>query len=111
MIPVLGLAAFAFAAATAAAPDCDPARVRVSSPASPQGGVVLVEIDAEEAGEPAGTWQGKPVRFWREDEKGPWQALLGVDLESKPGEARLVLEKGLDGTCGVALSITAATFA
>src|SRR3954470_11584634 len=112
MMSALGLAAFAFAAATAtAAPDCDPAQARVSSSAPAQGGVVLLEVDAEAAGEPAATWQGQPVRFWRDDDKGPWKALLGVDLETRPGEARLVVERGLDRSCQVALSVTAATFA
>jgi len=91
-------------------PDCDPARARLSAPAARQGGVVLLEVDAAD-GEPAATWQGKPVRFWRDGDGGPWSALLGVDLETRPGEARIAWTRGRDRPCAVPFQVTAATFA
>ena len=112
MNPILALVAFALAApAPSVPPDCDRARARVATPAPAQGGVVLLELETETASsEPAATWQGKAVRFWREDPQGPWRALLGVDLDQRPGDARVVVERGLDRTCAVVLSIKAGTF-
>ena len=112
MHPILPLVAFALAApAPSVPPDCDHARARVSASAPPQGGVVLLELETDPASsEPSATWQGKAVRFWREDSQGPWRALLGIDLDQRPGDARVVLERGLDRTCGVVLSIKAGTF-
>jgi murein DD-endopeptidase MepM/ murein hydrolase activator NlpD len=89
--------------------DCDGTRARVTTPAPPQGGVVLLEVETE-AGEPAATWQGKAVRFWRDDPQGPWRALVGVDLDQRPGETRVLVERGRDGTCAVVLSIKAVAF-
>jgi murein DD-endopeptidase MepM/ murein hydrolase activator NlpD len=112
MNPVVALLAFALAApATSAPAGCDRARARVSTPAPPQGGVVLLEVETEPAaGEPAATWQGKAVRFWRDDPQGPWRALLGVDLDQRPGDVRVLVKRGLDRTCAVVLSIKAGTF-
>jgi murein DD-endopeptidase MepM/ murein hydrolase activator NlpD len=93
-------------------PTCDPSRARVRAASTPQGGVVLLEVDPQAGGrEPTATWQGTPVRFWRDDPQGPWRALLGVDLEKRPGAARVVLERGLDRPCVLDLSVTAGTFA
>ena len=110
---LLALVAFALAApAPSAPPDCDPARVRVRTPSAPQGGVVLLEVETEPAGsEPAATWRGKALGFWREVPQGPWRALLGVDLEQRPGDVRVVLDRGLDRRCAVVVSIKAGTFA
>jgi hypothetical protein len=109
----LALVAFARAApGPSAPPECAGARARVSPSAAPQGGVVLLEMDTEAAAAPpAATWQGKAVRFWREDGgKGPWRALLGIDLDQKAGEARVVVERGLDRKCAVVLTVQAGTF-
>lgn len=107
-----GIVALALAAPAPSAPaDCDRARARTSTPAPPQGGVVLLEVETEAAvTEPAATWQGKAIRFWRDDPRGPWRALVGIDLGQRPGDARVVLDDGLDRTCAVVLSIKAGTF-
>ena len=112
MNPALALALFALAApAPSAPPACDTARARVSSATPPQGGVVLLELETEAAaGEPAATWQGKAVGFWREDPQGPWRALVGIDLGQRPGDARVLVERGLDRACTVVLSIQAVAF-
>jgi murein DD-endopeptidase MepM/ murein hydrolase activator NlpD len=111
-VAVLALVAFALAAPAPSAPaDCDRARARVSTSAPPQGGVVLLEVETDAAViQPAATWQGKAVRFWRDDPQGPWRALVGVDLDQRPGDARVLVERGVDRTCAVALSIEAVTF-
>jgi murein DD-endopeptidase MepM/ murein hydrolase activator NlpD len=110
MSAALALAALALAAPAASPlPDCDPARARVSTAAPIQGGIVLLEVAAEAAADkPAATWQGKPVRFWRED-GGPWRALLGVDLAQRPGAARTSI-RGLARPCVANLSVRAGTF-
>lgn len=112
MNPVLALAFFAVAASPPSAPpDCDPARAHVSTPAPPQGGVVLLEVETEAAvSEPAATWQGKAVRFWRDDPQGPWRALVGVDLDQRPGDARVLVERGGEPACGIVLLIKAVAF-
>jgi murein DD-endopeptidase MepM/ murein hydrolase activator NlpD len=112
MNPVLALAAFALAAPPPSGPaQCDPSRARVSAPAPVQGGVVVLEVETEAAvGEPSATWQGKAVHFWRDQPQGPWRALVGIDLDQRPGDARVVLERGLGRTCAVVLSIKAGTF-
>ena len=117
MNPVFALAALALAAPLPSSPapsplaDCDPARARVNTSAPTQGGVVLVELETE-AGtlEPAARWQGKALPFWRDDPQGPWRALAGIDLDQRPGDARIVVERGLDRWCAVRLSIKAGTF-
>jgi len=112
MNPALALALVALAApAPSAPPACDQARVRVSTATPPQGGVVLLELETEAAaGEPAATWQGKAVGFWRDEPQGPWRALVGIDLGQRPGDARVLVARGLDRACTVGLSITAVAF-
>jgi murein DD-endopeptidase MepM/ murein hydrolase activator NlpD len=106
--PVLVALAIAGPAASPL-PDCDPARARVSSSTAAQGSVVLLEVDAASEA-PTATWQGKPVRFWRDASGGPWRALLGVDLEQRPGATRVSVRGG-GAACSVSLSVTAGTFA
>jgi murein DD-endopeptidase MepM/ murein hydrolase activator NlpD len=111
MNPALALALFALAAPAPAPPACDPARARVSSATPPQGGVVLLELETETAAsEPAATWQGKAVGFWRDESQGPWRALVGIDLGQRPGDARVLVDRGLERACAVALSIQAVAF-
>jgi murein DD-endopeptidase MepM/ murein hydrolase activator NlpD len=112
MNPALALALFTLAAPSPSAPPaCAPARARVSTATPPQGGVVLLELETEAAaGEPAATWQGKEIGFWRDEPQGPWRALVGIDLGQRPGDARVVVERGLDRACAVGLSIKAVAF-
>jgi len=112
MHPAFAFALFALATqAPSAPPACDPAHARVSTATPPQGGVVLFELETEAAaGEPAATWQGKAVGFWRDEPPGPWRALVGIDLGQRPGDARVLVERGLDRACAVGLSIQAVAF-
>src|SRR5438552_330981 len=112
MNPAFAFALFALAAPAPSAPAaCDPARARVGTSTPPQGGVVLRELDTEAAaGKPAATWQGKAVGFWRDEAQGPWRALVGVDLAQRPGDARVLVQRGLDRPCTVVLSIKAVVF-
>src|SRR5438477_6257830 len=93
----------------AAPPDCDRSRARLSTSAAAQGGVALLEVE-DGAGEPTATWQGKPLRFWREDAEKPWRAFVGIDLEQRAGDARVVLRTAREGTCAVALSVEPVAF-
>jgi murein DD-endopeptidase MepM/ murein hydrolase activator NlpD len=104
------LAVVALSLAPAASPlrDCDPARARVSPPTSTQGGIVRLEVDATPR-MPTATWRGKPVRFWRDSPSEPWRALLGIDLEHRPGPTRVALRRP-GRSCAVSLSVTAGTF-
>ncbi len=111
MNPAFAFALFALAApAPSAPPACDPAHARVRSSTAPQGGVVLLELETEAAGEPAAAWQGKAVGFWRDEAQGPWRALIGVDLAQRPGDARVLVQRGLDRPCTVVVSIKAVAF-
>ena len=112
MNPPLAFVLFMLAApAPSAPPACDPARAHVSTSAPPQGGVVLLELEKEAAvSEPAAMWQGKTVGFWREGPQGPWRALVGIDLGQRPGDARVLVERGLDRACTVGLSIKPVAF-
>jgi murein DD-endopeptidase MepM/ murein hydrolase activator NlpD len=112
MSPFVALLAFALGAPAPAAPaDCDPTRARLSASSAPQGGVARLEVASEAgAGEPSATWQGKTLRFWREEAGGPWRALVGVDLEQRPGEARVVVKTGRDGSCTAVLSVQPVAF-
>jgi len=112
MNPAFAFALFALAApAPVAPPACDPARARVSTSAPPQGGVVLLELETEAAAaEPAATWQGRAVAFWGDEPQGPWRALVGIDLGQRPGDARVLVGRGLDRACAVGLSIKAVAF-
>jgi murein DD-endopeptidase MepM/ murein hydrolase activator NlpD len=85
--------------------------VRLSTSAVPQGGVVLLELETE-AGtrEPAATWQGKALPFWRDDAQGPWRALVGIDLDQRPGDAPVLVQRGLGAPCAVVVSVKAGTF-
>ena len=110
MISVLVLVAFALAAPAPSTPAaCDATRVRVSTSAPPQGGVVLLELETA-AREPAATWQGKALPFWRDEPEGRWRALLGIDLDQKPGDARVLVARGLERPCAVVVSVKGGTF-
>ena len=84
-------------------PECNRTYSHLSASAAAQGGVALLEVAAG-AVEPIATWQAKPLRFWRDDAEGPWRAFIGIDLEQRPGDARVTLRTARDGTCTVPLS-------
>ena len=67
------------------------ATVRLSSPLSSQGSLLLVELrSARPLTEVKGNWDGKSVPFWQEEGRETAQAgLLGVDLEKPPGRYEL----------------------
>jgi murein DD-endopeptidase MepM/ murein hydrolase activator NlpD len=113
MISVLVLVGFALAAPAPSVPAaCDATRARVSTSVPPQGGVVLLELQTEgTASEPSATWRGKPVAFWRDDPQGPWRGLIGIDLDQRPGDARVLVERGFERPCAVIVSVKAGTFA
>lgn len=67
------------------------AELRLSSPASNQGGLLLAELRSQEPfKDPKGKWDGKEILFWNRKaaEAGPFvfRALLGVDLEQPAGK-------------------------
>ena len=71
---------------------CSPGTtLRLSAPATIQGGLLLIELKSTKAlAEMSGEWEGRSVPFWRDmardrERKG----LLGVDLEKAPGEYEL----------------------
>jgi murein DD-endopeptidase MepM/ murein hydrolase activator NlpD len=70
-----------------------------------------VEVDAApSSAEPKATWQGTPLRFWRDGAQGPWRALAGIDLDQRPGDVRVRVERGLGPACGVPVSVKAGAF-
>ena len=89
--------------------ECNRAYSHLSASAAAQGGVALLEVAAG-AVEPIATWRAKPLRFWRDDAEGPWRAFIGIDLEQRPGDARVTLRTAHDGTCTVPLSVEPVAF-
>jgi murein DD-endopeptidase MepM/ murein hydrolase activator NlpD len=63
----------------------------------------LIVLQAPRAVE--ASWNGRPVRFWREGAEGPFHAWLGVDLEQPAGALPLVF-----GECRIAVEITPGVF-
>ncbi len=65
--------------------------LRLSTPASSQGSLLLIEVkSAKPLAEVQGDWDGRSVPFWREvASEAQRKALLGVDLEKAPGEYEL----------------------
>jgi murein DD-endopeptidase MepM/ murein hydrolase activator NlpD len=95
------------------AADCENGiHVRLASATPVQGGVSLLEIDAPpSAGEITVTWEGKPIPVWRESAGAPIRALLGVDVERKPGAAALVVKAAGSAPCSLDLDVRAGDFA
>jgi len=63
------------------------AEVRVSPPSPRPGDVAVVSVSGAEGNGPAdGTFLGRPLRFFPR-EAGGFEALVGVDLETRPGKA------------------------
>jgi murein DD-endopeptidase MepM/ murein hydrolase activator NlpD len=97
--------------ASGSAADCENGvHVRLASSTQVQGGVSLLEIAAPpSAGEITVTWEGKPIPVWRESASAPMRALLGVDVERKPGAAALVVTAA-GSPCSLDLDVRAGDF-
>lgn len=93
------------------------ATLRVSSPVSSQGSLLLVEVkSATPLEEVKGDWGGQGVPFWQEDGREAVHAgLLGVDLEKAPGsyELKVTAQKaaGEKIVCNARIAVKAGKFA
>ncbi len=93
------------------------ATLRLSSPASSQGSLLLVELkSARPLTEVKGDWGGRSVPFWQEDGREAVHAgLLGVDLEKAPGryELKVTAQKaaGEKIVCSANITVRAGKFA
>jgi len=93
------------------------ATLRLSSPVSSQGSLLLVELrSARPLTEVKGDWGGRSVPFWQESEtKDLQKALLGVDLEKAPGryELKVTAQKaaGEKIVCSANITVRAGKFA
>lgn len=93
------------------------ATLRLSSPLSSQGSLLLVELEsARPLTEVNGNWDGKIVPFWPEDNREAVHAgLLGVDLEKAPGryELKVTAQKADGGKidCKARITVRAGKFA
>jgi len=91
--------------------------LRLSSPVSSQGSLLLVELrSTRPLMEVKGDWGGRSVPFWQEGEtKGVQKALLGVDLEKAPGayELKVTAQKaaGEKVVCSAKIAVKAGKFA
>ena len=83
------------AARVAAAAQCTAGlQLRLSSPGSSQGSLLLAEMRSPQVvDEVKGEWRGKEILFWREgDQTAPvWRGLIGVDLEQPTGDYTLAV--------------------
>src|SRR5258708_31948304 len=93
------------------------ATLRLSSPVSSQGSLLLVELkSARPLTEVKGDWGGRSVPFWQEEGREAVHAgLLGVDLEKAPGryELKVTAQKAAGGkiVCSSIITVTAGKFA
>jgi murein DD-endopeptidase MepM/ murein hydrolase activator NlpD len=93
------------------------ATLRLSSPVSSQGSLLLVELkSARPLTEVKGDWGGRSVPFWQEDGREAVHAgLLGVDLEKAPGryELKVTAQKaaGEKVVCSANITVRAGKFA
>jgi murein DD-endopeptidase MepM/ murein hydrolase activator NlpD len=93
------------------------ATLRLSSPLSSQGSLLLVELkSARPLTEVKGDWGGRSVPFWQEDGREAVHAgLLGVDLEKPPGryELKITAQKaaGEKIVCSANITVRAGKFA
>lgn len=95
--------------------------LRLSSPVSSQGSLLLVEVrSAKPLTEIKGVWNEKEIPFWREDASGGKaidvrRALLGVDLEQAAGKYQLVVSEkaagGRSASCTAFIRVRKGTFA
>lgn len=93
------------------------ATLRLSSPVSSQGSLLLVEVkSAKPLAEIKGEWGGRSVLFWKEDgHEAVHVGLLGVDLEKAPGsyELKVTAQKtaGEKIVCSATIAVKAGKFA
>jgi len=93
------------------------ATLRLSSPLSSQGSLLLVElISARPLTEVKGDWGGRSVPFWQEDgRKAVHAGLLGIDLEKPPGryELKVTAQKAAAEkiVCSANITVRAGKFA
>ena len=91
--------------------------MRLSSPVSSQGSLLLVELkSARPLTEVKGDWGGQSVPFWQEESRVAVHAgLLGVDLEKAPGryELKVTAQKaaGEKIVCSANITVRAGKFA
>jgi len=94
----------------------------ISSPASTQGSLLLLELRGPKAlAQLKGIWTDKEIPFWQEKKsegKEPevWRALLGLDLELKSGAYTLALsgqtvEPSEQVSCAVSITVKEGKFA
>jgi len=93
------------------------ATLRLSSPVSSQGSLLLVELkSARPLTEVKGDWGGRSVPFWQEEGREAVHAgLLGVDLEKAPGryELKVTAQKAASEkiVCSANITVRAGKFA
>jgi murein DD-endopeptidase MepM/ murein hydrolase activator NlpD len=97
------------------------AELRLSSPDSSQGSLLLVEVrSAKSLKEIKAEWAGKEVLFWKAETGAKtrfsvYRALLGVDLEQAAGKYDLALtadtQSGERVSCNAAVAVRARHFA
>jgi murein DD-endopeptidase MepM/ murein hydrolase activator NlpD len=91
--------------------------LRLSSPVSSQGSLLLVELkSARTLTEVKGDWGGRSIPFWQENNRAAVHAgLLGVDLEKAPGlyELKVTAQKaaGEKVSCSAMIAVKAGKFA
>lgn len=91
--------------------------VKLSAASATQGGLLLAEISgAKSPQEISAEWEGRATPLWRENPSAPvLHALLGVDLETPPGQKEWKLSwTGADGNaavCSVPITVRAGKFA
>jgi murein DD-endopeptidase MepM/ murein hydrolase activator NlpD len=91
--------------------------LRLSSPVSSQGSLLLVELkSAQTLAEVKGDWAGRSIPFWQENgNEAAHSGLLGVDLEKAPGRYELNVTAqtaaGEKITCSAAIAVRAGKFA
>jgi peptidase M23-like protein len=96
--------------------------LKLSSPASSQGALLLLELrSVKRLDQIRATWTEKDVPFWQEnkgDEKNPdvWRALLGIDLELKPGDYTFAVTGNLpdsqdEVSCTISIPVKEGKFA
>lgn len=100
-----------------AAQDCDQGlELRLSSPISTQGSLLLAEVrSTAPLGQIKGEWDTREISFWQEDQRGKiWRALLGVDLEKPAGEYALkITAQGSQGdasNCSASVAVKEGRF-
>jgi murein DD-endopeptidase MepM/ murein hydrolase activator NlpD len=96
--------------------------LHLSAPDPTQGGLLLLELRSatQTVMEIHATWDDREIPFWQElksNEKSPdiWRALLGVDLDLKPGNYPLALtakaESAGEISCTSTIDVKEGTFA